>query len=107
MGEKNVRISGDVRKVTEIQKKQELHRQQLKEQREKTAARKHRTHRLIVRGAIAEYALGLDEEHASAISSEHFETLLYCALNRQNLVGNSSTEASQNPSGDARGSDPR
>lgn len=31
MGEKNVRISGDVRKVTEIQKKQELHRQQLKE----------------------------------------------------------------------------
>lgn len=107
MGEKNICISDDVRKLKEIQKKQELHRQQLKEQRDKTAARKHRTHRLIVRGAIAEHALGLDEEHASAISSEHFETLLYCALNQQNLAGTSSTEASQNPSGDARGSDPR
>lgn len=85
----------------------EVKRKQLKEQRDKTVARKHRTHRLIVRGAIAEHALGLDEEHAAAISSEHFQTLLYCALNRQNLVDDNSAEDSQNPSGDAHGSDPR
>ena len=100
-------ISEAVKQLDEIEQKQALHRQQLKEQRGKTVARKHRTHRLVVRGAIAEHALGLDEEHASAISSEHFETLLYCALNRQNIVGTSGAEASQNPSGDAHGSDPR
>ena len=96
-----------VNELNEVQRKQELHRKQLKEQRDKAVARRHRTHRLIVRGAIAEHALGLDEEHASAISSEHFQTLLYCALNQQNLVSNSGAEASQNPSGDAHGSDPR
>ena len=69
-------------------------------------ARKHRTHRLIVRGAIAEHALSLSEERAVAISNERFETLLYCALNHQNLTSGEA-EASQNPSGDARGSDPR
>ena len=100
-------ISEEVKKLAEIQKKQELHRKQLKEQRDKTAARKHRTHRLIIRGAIAEHAIGLDEEHAAAISNEHFETLLYCTLNHQNCIGDRGTEASQNPSGDASGSDPR
>lgn len=100
-------ISENVKMLAEIQKKQELHRAQLKEQRDKTVARKRRTHRLIVRGAMAEHALDLDEEHAATISNEHFETLLYCALNQQNLVGDSNEKAVQNPSGDARGSDPR
>ncbi len=100
-------ILAAVNELNEVKRKQELHRKQLKEQRDKVAARKHRTHRLIVRGAIAEHALGLDEEHAAAISSEHFQTLLYCALNRQNLVDDNSAEDSQNPSGDAHGSDPR
>ena len=100
-------ILAAVNELNEVKRKQELHRKQLKEQRDKAAARKHRTHRLIVRGAIAEHALGLDEEHAAAIRSEHFQTLLYCALNRQNLVDDSSADASQNPSGDAHGSDPR
>lgn len=100
-------ILAAVNELNEVKWKQELHRKQLKEQRDKAAARKHRTHRLIVHGAIAEHALGLDEEHAAAISSEHFQTLLYCALNRQNLVDDNSAETSQNPSGDAHGSDPR
>lgn len=107
MKKESTMISEEAKKLTEIQKKQELHRRQLKEQRDKTVARKHRTHRLIVRGAIAEHALSLSEERAVAISNEHFETLLYCALNHQNLTSGSDAEASQNPSGDARGSDPR
>ncbi len=107
MAKESTKIQKAVHELNEVKRKQELHRQQLKEQRDKVAARKHRTHRLIVRGAIAEHALGLDEEQAAAISSEHFQTLLYCALNRQNLADDNSAEASQNPSGDARGSDPR
>ncbi len=100
-------ISDAVKQLEEIKAKQELHRRQLKEQREKTVARKRRTHRLIVRGAIAEHAMGLDEMQASAISNEHFETLMYCALNRQNIVGSGIAEASHNQSGDACGSNPR
>ena len=79
-------ISEEVKKLAEIQKKQELHRKQLKEQRDKTVTRKHRTHRLIVRGAIAEHAIGLDEEHAAAISNERFETLLYCNVSKRSLL---------------------
>lgn len=107
MPEKNAEISEAVNQLNEIRRKQELHRQQLKEQRSKAVARKHRTHRLIVRGAIAEHALGLDEEHAATISDEHFQTLLYCTLNHQNFTVSSSAAASQNPSEDACGSNPR
>lgn len=53
------------------------------------------------------YALGLDEERAAAISDEHFETLLYCTLNHQNFAETSSSAASQNPSEDACGGNPR
>lgn len=107
MPEKNAEISEAANQLNEIRRKQELHRQQLKEQRSKAEARKHRTHRLIVRGAIAEHALGLDEERAAAISDEHFETLLYCTLNHQNFAETSSSAASQNPSEDACGGNPR
>lgn len=100
-------IAEAVNELEAVKRKQELHRKQLKEQRDKVVARKHRTHRLIVRGAIAEHALGLDEEHAAAISDTYFETLLYCTLNQQNFVDSGDAEASQNPSGDACGSNPR
>ena len=103
----NNRISDAVRQLDEIKNKQEMHRRQLKEQRDKTAARKHRTHRLVVRGAIAEHAMGMDEEQAAAVSNEHFETMLYSALRRQNIVRPAAEKASQNPSGDACGGNPR
>lgn len=100
-------ISKAVKQLEEIRAIQELHRRQLKEQRDKTIARKRRTHRLIVRGAIAEHAMGLDETNAAAISNEHFESLLYCALSRQNITCSGKADASQNPSEDACGSNPR
>ena len=56
----------EVKKLTELQIK---HRQQMKENRDKTKARKERTHRLIVRGAMAENLI----ENASSMTDEQFQ----------------------------------
>ena len=56
----------EVKKLTELQIK---HRQQMKENRDKTKARKERAHRLIVRGAMAENLI----ENASLMTDEQFQ----------------------------------
>lgn len=59
----------DLKQLAEMQEK---HRQELKANREKIQARKARTHRLIVRGAIAEkFVPGADR-----LTNEQFEAAL-------------------------------
>ena len=60
--------------LTEIQLK---HRQQMKEKREAIRLRKERTHRLIVRGAIAEKVL----KGAQKMTNEEFREALIRAVN--------------------------
>lgn len=60
--------------LTEIQLK---HRQQMKEKREAIRLRKERTHRLIVRGAIAEKVI----KGAQKMTNEEFREALIRAVN--------------------------
>ena len=61
--------------LTELQLK---HQQQMKEKRDAIKLRKQRTHRLIVRGAIAENAI----EGALAMTDEQFQEALLVELLR-------------------------
>ncbi len=61
--------------LTELQK---LHQQQMKEKRDEIKRRKARTHRLIVRGAIAEKLV----PGAESMSDEQFQAALYAAVRK-------------------------
>lgn len=63
----------DDRDITELQK---LHQMQMKEKREKLRQRKARTHRLIVRGAIAESLI----PNAESMTDMEFQQALYRAV---------------------------
>lgn len=81
--------------LTELEKMQELHREQMKEKREAIKRRKARTRRLIARGAIAEKVV----PNAESMSDEQFQQ----ELNR--LVGKGGI-APSHPQ-DSNGSFPR
>ena len=68
--------------LTELQLK---HQQQMKEKRDAIKLRKQRTHRLIVRGAIAENAI----EGALAMTDEQFQEALLQAI-RKSEIGRAS-----------------
>lgn len=61
--------------LTELQLK---HQQQMKEKREAIKRRKERTHRLIVRGAMAENAI----EGATSMTDEQFQKALLQAIGK-------------------------
>gem|GEM_PF-866229 len=52
---------------------QKMHQEQMKEKRDKIKQRKARTHRLIIRGAIAEKLI----DNAESLSDEAFQEALY------------------------------
>lgn len=79
--------------LTELQLK---HQQEMKENREKIRLRKARTHRLIVRGAIAEKAI----EGAEKMSDEEFQQALYTAIRNNADIATSHLQ-------DSDGSHPR
>ena len=66
-------------KLTELQLK---HQQQMKEKRDAIKRRKQRTHRLIVRGAIAENAV----EGALSMTDEQFQETLLRALGKSAAI---------------------
>lgn len=62
--------------LTELQKK---HQQQMKEKRDEIKERKARTHRLIVRGAIAESVI----KGAENMTHEQFQQTLFSAFGKK------------------------
>lgn len=80
------------RKLTELQLK---HQVEMKEKREVVKRRKERTHRLIVRGAIAENAIKGAEE----MTNEQFQEALFRAIGKNAI-------ATSHPQ-DSHGSAPR
>lgn len=62
--------------IQQLQMLQQKHREQIKENRQKTLNRKNRTHRLIVRGAIAEGVV----PDADKMTDEEFQQFLYNAV---------------------------
>ena len=62
--------------IQQLQMLQQKHREQIKENRQKTLDRKNRTHRLIVRGAIAEGVV----PDADKMTDEEFQQFLYNAV---------------------------
>ena len=68
--------------LTELQLK---HQQQMKEKRDAIKLRKQRTHRLIVRGAIAENAI----EGALAMTDEQFQEALLQAIRKSGAIATS------------------
>ena len=78
--------------LTELQK---LHQQQMKEKREAIKRRKARTHRLIVRGAIAEKLV----PGAENMSDEQFQEELYAAIRKETIM----PSHPQDPSGSITG----
>ncbi len=62
--------------IQQLQMLQQKHREQIKENRQKTLNRKNRTHRLIVRGAIAEGVV----PDADKMTDEEFQHFLYNAV---------------------------
>ena len=66
-------------KLTELQLK---HQQQMKEKRDAIKERKQRTHRLIVRGAIAENAI----PGALKMTDEQFQETLLRAIRRSDAI---------------------
>ena len=62
--------------IDDLKALQELHRQQMKENRDKILARKRRAHRLIVRGAIAEKLV----KDADKMTDKEFQKELYRLL---------------------------
>ena len=79
--------------LTELQK---LHQEQAKERRKAIKRRKARTHRLIVRGAIAEKMI----PHAEDMTDEEFQHSLVKAVNASESIATS-------PLQESRGSDLR
>lgn len=65
--------------LTELQKK---HQKQMKEKRDAIKQRKARTHRLIIRGAIAEKMI----PNAEDMTNEQFQDALYQAVSRGRSV---------------------
>ncbi len=65
--------------LTELQKK---HQEQMKERREAIKQRKARTHRLIVRGAIAEKVI----PNAESMTDEQFQKALYQAIDKGDIA---------------------
>lgn len=65
--------------LTEMQMK---HQQQMREKRDAIKERKARTHRLIVRGAIAEKAIS----NAESMTNEQFQRALYTALGKGDIA---------------------
>ncbi len=86
-----------------------LHQQQMREKREAIKRRKARTHRLIVRGAIAENAI----EGSAEMTDEQFQEILFRLVERANAIEASSLQESlgrasqESPSEDSCGSNPR
>lgn len=86
-----------------------LHQQQMREKRESIKRRKARTHRLIVRGAIAENAI----EGSADMTDEQFQQMLYQLIYRASDIAHSSLQESlgrasqESPSEDSCGSNPR
>jgi len=86
-----------------------LHQQQMKEKREAIKRRKARTHRLIVRGAIAENAI----EGSEDMTDEQFQNALFQLVGRGSAIATSSLQESlgrasqESPSEDSCGSNPR
>lgn len=76
---------------TDIQLK---HQQEMREKRDKLRQRKERTHRLIVRGAIAENAI----EGSTDMTDEEFQTALLRIVRRVNAAASHP----QDPHGSAR-----
>lgn len=68
--------------LKEIEEIQKRHREELKENRDRLNARKKRTHRLIVRGTIAESLI----DNAEDITDEEFREILAKALNYKEKV---------------------
>lgn len=62
--------------IQQLQMLQQKHREQIKENRQKTLNRKNRTHRLIVRGVIAEGVV----PDADKMTDEEFQQFLYNAV---------------------------
>lgn len=62
--------------IQQLQMLQQKHREQIKENRQKTLDRKNRTHRLIVRGVIAEGVVS----DADKMTDEEFQQFLYNAV---------------------------
>lgn len=67
---------------TELQLK---HQQQMKEKRDTVKQRKERTHRLIVRGAIAEKAI----DGSECMTDDEFQFALYKALGKESDIAHS------------------
>jgi len=65
--------------LTELQLKHQL---QMKEKREAIKLRKARTHRLIVRGAIAEKVI----PNAESMTDEQFQEALYQAIGKSDIA---------------------
>ena len=80
--------------LTELQLK---HQQQMKEKRDTIRERKARTHRLIVRGAIAEKAI----EGAESMTDEQFQQALL------KVIGKKSDDIAPSHPQDSNGSFPR
>lgn len=76
--------------LTELQKK---HRKEMQEKRDALNKRKARTHRLIVRGAIAEAAIN----NAEQMTDEEFQDALLRGLGKK---VDALKEPSENPSGE-------
>jgi hypothetical protein len=83
-------------KKTDLTELQLLHQQQMKEKRDAIKQRKARTHRLIVRGAIAENAV----EGALEMTDEQFQETLLRALSKSGAIATSHPQ-------DSHGSAPR
>lgn len=79
--------------LTELQMK---HQQQMKEKRDAIRLRKQRTHRLIVRGAIAENAI----KGAKDMTDEQFQERLLRAIRKSEAIATSHPQ-------DSHGSAPR
>lgn len=67
------------RKLTDVQK---MHQQEMKKRREAVKQRKARTHRLIIRGAIAEKVI----LNAESMTDEQFQQALYQAIGKDDIV---------------------
>lgn len=66
------------KQIEVLKQKQEQHRQQLKENRDKVKKRKERTRRLIVRGALAEKLIPGAEE----MTNDEFQKKLYESISQ-------------------------
>lgn len=94
--EENIRERIQYMKMKNLTPEQLQHQQKLKENRDKLKERKSRTHKLIVRGAIAEAAI----PGAIDMTDEEFQRALFDAIGRSGDTVPCSPRES-------RGSDPR